>query len=157
MICLLALNSTEDITFSSLGFFARIDEPLSRKTSPSRHKDHILLSSRSKPRWIINTRAILIGEIVDRNFGEIILEWCFCTEVPRSAAPFSQNSVPNLVPTKRRPENFIEPKRLWRPHSTISLIFGFSSMQPMFTLYSLHNINYFNCMLSIYVQESGIA
>jgi len=27
----------------------------------------------------------------------------------------------------------------------------------MFTLYNLQNINFFNCMLSIYVQESGIA
>ena len=76
-------------------------EPLS--SEKGRHKDHILLSSRSKPRWI-NVRAILIGEIVDRNFGEIISEWCFCTEVPRSAAPFNRNSVSNLVPTKRRPK-----------------------------------------------------
>jgi len=33
MICLMALNSTEDITFSSLGFSARIDKPLCRKES----------------------------------------------------------------------------------------------------------------------------
>ena len=121
-----------------------------------RHKDHILLSSRSKPRWIINTCAILIGEIVDRNFGEIISEWCFRTEGPRSAAPFSRNSIPNLVPTKGRHENPLEPKRIWRPHSTISLIFEFRAIQPLFTLYSLQNTNFFNCMLSIYVQESGI-
>ena len=114
-------------------------------------KDHILLSSRSKPRWIINTRTILIGEIVDRNFGEIISKRCFCTKVPRSAAPFSRNSVPNLVPTKGRHENPLEPKRVWRPHSTISLIFEFRAIQPMFTLYSLQNINFINCMLSICV------
>ena len=117
---------------------------LPESTSPypekCRHKDYILLSSRSKPRWIINTRAILISEIADRNFGEIISEWCFCTEVPRSAAPFSRNSVPNLVPTKGRHENPLEPKRIWRPHSTISLIFEFRAIQPMFTLYSLQNI-----------------
>ena len=33
MICLMAWISTEHITFSSLGFFARIDEPLCRKAS----------------------------------------------------------------------------------------------------------------------------
>ena len=33
MICLMALNSPEDITFSSLGFFARSDDPLVRKAS----------------------------------------------------------------------------------------------------------------------------
>ena len=155
MICLMALNSTEDITFSSLGFFARIDQPLFRKAStqgPYPSFESIQATMDYK-----HARHFDRSEIVDRNFGEIISEWCFSTEVLSSAAPFSRNSVPNLVPTKGRHENPREPKRIWRPHSTISLIFEFRAIQPMFTIYSLQNINFFNCMLSIYVQESGIA
>ena len=116
---MISLNSTQ--TPLSLHWYSlpELNDPLSRKGSTK--GPYLSFKSIQTTMDYKRARHFMIGEIVDQNFGKIISEWSFGTEVSRSAAPFSQKSVPNLVPTKGRLENSIEHKRIRRRHSRHSV------------------------------------